>query len=650
MILIMSSKIKEMGWPSLLKNSKSLDKFQAELKSTLNLSVTGMCNFVVNYENPSFIHEFLKKNFKLTNVFRNTYGIDAVELQQGKPGKGVALQYVDELIYGTVEMREDGMGMMAPVLDGRTGARVRNKDGFVNRQEVIDGEAKDILLIINNIDLSSDFCPDERGIVSSKASGLFLPFRKLDVKNSCRIIFVTNEPLQLPFKISTVTWPGLKDFEAKYLLDGVIELYRSKFTVNISQQQISTICRKLVGLTFSEATDCVARSFQRAVDLKANTVIPQKVVKNLRHTINSHFMSKGNGLTAIEPRAWEDYICPETSNFTHDVKKLMQDFDEIKKLKAKQEEKELNGEDSEDIDFLIEAIEYKIPKVIVLYGKGGVGKSAFPVHLAGLLDFDVWDFNIGATHSKWVGEGAKQMRESLDQILKTSHVVVRIDEYDRGMGSTSDTGEGMHEAHKQVESEFMNWLQNNQEENTFAKRNIIVVLTTNHKENITGPLLRSGRADLVINIDNFDSNSFVETLKTTARRMENRGAKAIGYSNKDDLQNKINSMDLEYCGKIMSENGFTVRDVETLILEMARHDYYYKNKGEGIPWTKENFARIVELSSGSVDAAGSSTKEFEMGDRKFLSKDDSKEEDNQYVLPFIDEDNEYISPKLNKSS
>ena len=50
----------------------------------------------------------------------------------------------------------------------------------------------------------------------------------------------------------------------------------------------------------------------------------------------------------------------------------------------------------------------------------------------------------------------------------------------------------------------MNWLQNSQEENLFVKNNIFVIMTTNHKDNITGPLLRSGRADLVIDIDNFD--------------------------------------------------------------------------------------------------------------------------------------------------
>ena len=139
-----------------------------------------------------------------------------------------------------------------------------------------------------------------------------------------------------------------------------------------------------------------------------------------------------------------------------------------------------------------------------------------------LNDFDCWDFNIAASHSKWVGEGPQRMREALSRISKGSHLVVRIDEYDRAIGSTSGSGQGMHEAHKQVEAEFMNWLQNSQEENFLVNNDIFLVLTTNHKENITGPLMRSGRADLVIDISDFDEDSMRRAFLSAPRRMKNR--------------------------------------------------------------------------------------------------------------------------------
>jgi SpoVK/Ycf46/Vps4 family AAA+-type ATPase len=195
------------------------------------------------------------------------------------------------------------------------------------------------------------------------------------------------------------------------------------------------------------------------------------------------------------------------------------------------------------------------------------------------------------------------------------------------MGASGESGQGMHEAHKQVESEFMNWLQNCQEDNVFVKNNIIVVLTTNHKENITGPLLRSGRADLVIDIDNFDAKSMKETFMTAARRMTNRGIKVLGYYTQDELHKAIEKLDLDKLSELCTIKGFTVRDVETLVMEMAAHDYYYKLTGKGLQWNTETFLEVLENSQGSVRDSG--TGELVLGDRQILMKQDSDEKEKE---------------------
>jgi hypothetical protein len=258
--------------------------------------------------------------------------------------------------------------------------------------------------------------------------------------------------------------------------------------------------------------------------------------------------------------------------------------------------------------------------------------SAFPVHFAGLLDFDVWDFNINASHSKWVGEGPERMREALKKISKASHLVVRIDEYDRAIGSTAASGQGMHEAHKQVESEFMNWLQNNQEDNMFIKNDIFLVLTTNHKENITGPLLRSGRADLVIDINEFDDKSMKEAFLSASRRMKNRGVVApIGYTSFEDFAKAIEKLDIDKLIPIVSRNGFTVRDIDILLIEMATHDYYFKKNGQGIAWCTENFIKVLENSTGSTK--DEETCELVLGDR-FFNQEVKKEDNPQLEFGF----------------
>lgn len=629
---------KGVNFASFIEHSPKFAKTRGELIVTVKLSLTGITNLVVGHEDPSIVDAFLKTCFKTQELYNNTIDIDSVELQAGSAGKGRAASWLDELIYGSFEMAKDpNTDMLMPVIDQQTGKRKRLPDGFVNRKEVISQSPSDKLLdkllIIKNIDYCLDFCKDTPGEVDPRALQVFDQFRNPSVKKGCRILLITNKPVKFPFKVRVVNLPKVDDLEAQHVIDSFTALYtKNKHDVTFTNNQLEQIIRKLQGLTYTEAGDALAYAMSASVVKGTQKIDTIKVLKLLRDKINEGFMADGNGLTHLTPRPWEDYICPESSNFTWDVKKMLRDFTEIEKLRKEQEALIAAGKDESEISHLIESIQSRIPHVIVLYGKGGVGKSAFPVHLAGLLGFDVWDFNVNATHSKWIGEGSRQMRETLGKISKASHLIVRIDEYDRGMGATGESGNGMHEAHKQVESEFMNWLQNSQEEGLFNKQNIVLVLTTNHKENITGPLLRSGRSDLVIDIDNFDSKSMMETFKTCARRMKNRGVMAIGYTDWEKLQEDINKLDLPRLAELTTMKGFTVRDVEMLILEMASHKYYLKKYNDGLPWDSETFAKVLERSTGSTRAEG--TGELILGDRTLLMEQKNggpaiKEDDKQ---------------------
>jgi len=620
--------MKAKPYEQLVQSSEALQKEGRRLKTKVRSSMTGITNLVINYENHSLVKHFLNNVYHPEDLFRNTLEIDAVELQQGKPGKGLATEALDEMIYGSFIKEENSMGIPSPVIDPQTGKRTRNTDGFVSRPEVLKDKFEDKVLIINNLDACMDFCRDI-GKVDLRSLPVLNQFRAPMVRRKCRLLLITNEPLELPFEVLRVDIPSVTSYEAENIVAELVKVFQNKeYVVKITETQKEQVCRKLAGLTYTQASESLMQSMIENSQDEEGHICFTRVLKNLRTKINEALMKTAEGISQISARPWEDYICPEDSNFTFDVQKLLRDFREISRINKTIEDEE--NKDANDIDYdkvnflqsLVDALEFRIPNVIVLHGKGGVGKSAFPVHLAGLLGFDAWDFNISASHSKWVGEGGERIRKSLKQIIKTSHVVVRVDEYDRAIGAEGSSGSEMHSAHKQVESEFMNWLQNNQEENVLGKRKIIMVLTTNHKENITGPLLRSGRADLVIDIGDFGPESIEEVFKTSARRLYNRGVKIIGYSNQEALQKSIDTLDIPRLAEICSKKGFTVRDVETLIIEMATHDYYTRrnNDENGLLWNTDTFVDVLKESSGSIDTNNGTTKELELGDRVVIDK------------------------------
>ena len=627
----------DINFASLVRGSEAFQRLKKELQISVKLSLTGITNFVVNHEDPCLVDAFLKECFKIQELYNNTIDIDAVELQHGAPGKGKSYQYLDELIYGSIETEKDAeLDIPVPKIDPQTGKRKRKSDGFVSRREVIQGRFKDKLLIIKNMDFAVDFCFREApGMMEPKALNILDNFRNPSVKKGCRLLLITNIPLKLPFQVRTVKINPVDEHEANHVIDSFVDLFtNAKYDIQFSKTQKEQIVRKISGLTYTEAGDVFGAALSNSEEIAGSKKIDSiKAIKTLRKKINEKFMEKGFGLTQLTPRPWEDYICPESSNFTYDVEKLLRDFNEVQELRKRSIKAFEEGKDESKYEDLIERIQTRMPHVMVLFGKGGVGKSAFPVHLAGLLGFDIWDFNVNSVHSKWVGQGSEQARKSIEAIMSSSHVIVRIDEYDRAIGATNDSAQGMHEAHKQVESEFMSWLQNGQEENEFMKKNIYVVLTTNHKENITGPMLRSGRVDLAIDIDNFDSESMKETLRTTSRRMKNRGVKVLGFMTPEALQQAINGLDLDQIAELCTMKGFTVRDVETLIMEMAAHNYYLKRGQKGLEWNTENFVKVLEHSEGSMKD-DDSTGELRLGDREVFQQMGKKDQVEQPQLDF----------------
>ncbi|GAG47798.1 unnamed protein product, partial [marine sediment metagenome] len=187
----------KVAFTKLIKSSKKFEQLRRSLLATTRLSVTGITNLVVNYENPTLVDDFLSFCFKEAELYHKTINIDAVELQKGGPGAGHGIKYLDSLIFGQFEMQTTEGGIDF-VVDNETGERKRLADGFVNRSGIVANqpETKDRLLIIRNLDYALDFCSEKPGKISARSLWIFDKFRDPSIKCGCRLLLVTNVPLE----------------------------------------------------------------------------------------------------------------------------------------------------------------------------------------------------------------------------------------------------------------------------------------------------------------------------------------------------------------------------------------------------------------------------------------------------------------------
>jgi len=122
--------------------------------------------------------------------------------------------------------------------------------------------------------------------------------------------------------------------------------------------------------------------------------------------------------------------------------------------------------------------------------------------------------------------------------------------------------------------------------------------------------------------------------------MEHRGVMTVGFDSPNEFLVAVEKLDLDAISEIAAQKGFTVRDVDTLLQEMAAHDYYSKKGQEGLVWNTENFVRVLEHSVGS--ARTESTAELVLGDR-FILREPEKIDNPQGDFGFMDD----CKPKCN---
>ena len=178
---------------------------------------------------------------------------------------------------------------------------------------------------------------------------------------------------------------------------------------------------------------------------------------------------------------------------------------------------EAKTELQEIVDFLKKSDKYhkigaKIPKGALLLGPPGTGKTLLAKAVAGEANVPFFTISGAEFVEMFVGVGASRVRDLFSQAKTNSPSIIFIDEID-AVGRHRGAGlGGGHDEREQTLNQIL------VEMDGFEKNNNVIVIAATNRPDILDPaLLRPGRFDRRVTIDNPDVNGRTEILGVHAK-------------------------------------------------------------------------------------------------------------------------------------
>ena len=200
----------------------------------------------------------------------------------------------------------------------------------------------------------------------------------------------------------------------------------------------------------------------------------------------------------------------------------------------------------EIIDFLHNPGKYtdigaKLPKGALLVGSPGTGKTLLAKAVAGEADVPFFSISGSDFVEMFVGMGASRVRDLFKEAAKVAPCIIFIDEID-AVGRSRDSRYGSNTEQEQTLNQLLAEI-----DGFDSTKGIVCLAATNRPEILDKALLRPGRFDRRIVVDNPNFQGRLDTLKVHTRKIklaEDVDLKKVAYATAGcvgaDLANLVN--------------------------------------------------------------------------------------------------------------
>ena len=173
----------------------------------------------------------------------------------------------------------------------------------------------------------------------------------------------------------------------------------------------------------------------------------------------------------------------------------------------------------EIIDFLHNPKKYtdigaKLPKGALLVGSPGTGKTLLAKAVAGEADVPFFSISGSDFVEMFVGMGASRVRDLFKEAAKVAPCIIFIDEID-AVGRARDSRYGGNSEHEQTLNQLLAEI-----DGFDSTKGIVCLGATNRPEILDKALLRPGRFDRRIVVDNPNLQGRLDTLKVHTRKIK----------------------------------------------------------------------------------------------------------------------------------